>query len=72
MSEGAYQAMCETEAEAETPPGMWRTREGLVIAIISMTELHLDNTIAYLKRKSLTGWPKYAELIAERKRRGPR
>jgi hypothetical protein len=55
--------------DEDPPQGYWRTKDGKVLAMADMTDDHLKNTIAMLKRKKMRWHWKYAQLQVERKKR---
>ena len=44
---------------SDVPEGMWKTKEGRVIPIASMTDSHLENTIKLFERKGLETLPEF-------------
>jgi hypothetical protein len=46
----------------KSPPGMWRTKEGVLIKIEDMTDGHLRNTIRFIRKKT-EDWVKRAHSL---------
>ncbi len=60
---------CDPPPPLEMSPGYWRTRDGQVLEIKSMSATHIANAVALFER---SGWPehdKIRELRAELNRR---
>jgi len=70
MEMEAQDAYDEAMGEWSTvPAGFWRTREGTVIEILTMTDAHLANAVRYCENEGVGKHPKVTELRVEQRRR---
>jgi len=76
IGEGEYHEMMADPPPPEdwnlVPVGYWRTREGVEIAIVDMSDAHLTNAILYFTQRGCGQDSKIRELRAERRRREAR
>lgn len=65
-------AVLEASIEMSAQKGIWTTRDGQRIAVEDMTDSHIRNTIAYLKRNDVYDiyLPWITRMQKELKRRG--